>query len=257
MTRAIPRSRSEPTRSTASSRFCVPAGLISAARDAGDLLAGSVPIFIPFVEAGQRIGHHLGRRVRLVQQLQQREHDELVAQPAERLRHRRAQQLVVEQGHQPWGDARIPQPRQRLDRRKRQEEIAALGDLRQPLHRVAGMERPERFDGMKPDVDVGIVECADQRRHGAAVTAFAEDQGGLDPQVDVVAGQAADERIDHIDVGHRQQIQHAAEDAEVAMLLAQRTHQRVHDRRPLPGEPADGALTISPLVRAEITGQRR
>ena len=66
---------------------------------------------------------------------------------------------------------------------------------------------------------------------GAAIAALAEDQRRLNPKVDVVVVRQPISGSIDVDVADRQQIQHAAEDVEVAVLLAQRPHQRVHDRR--------------------------
>ena len=72
-------------------------GADAATHQRGDVVAGAVAALVAIVQAGQRVGDHFGRRVGRVEQPHQRHGHVLVAELAERLDHRRAQQLVGEQ----------------------------------------------------------------------------------------------------------------------------------------------------------------
>ena len=91
----------------------------------------------------------------------------------------------------------------------------------------------ERLDRVKPHVDVGIVErarSAQERRgdRGARRGSARPESAGRRRRSrgSAISGSTTSMSVE------REQIEQAAEDVEVAMLLAQRLHQRVDDRRP-------------------------
>ena len=92
------------------------------------------------------------------------------------------------------------------------------------------------FDGVEPHVEIGIVERPHQGGNRARIAAFAQNQRRLHAQVGIVAGETANHRLDDVEIGDGQQVEGAAEHAEIVMLLAQRPDERVDDRRPLPGQ---------------------
>ena len=98
-------------------------------------------------------------------------------------------------------------------------------------HRGGGSQPAQRLDGVEPHVGIGIVERLEERRHRRGVLLIAEREGGLDAQVGVAVLQQRRQRAGDVEVGQRQQFERAAQDAEVAMLVAQRVDQRRQETR--------------------------
>ncbi len=116
---------------------------------------------------------------------------------------------------------------------------------------------PERFDRVEPDVRVGILERLDERGARGRMPLFAEGQRRLDAQVGIGIPQQLGERDGDVDVGHRQQLERAAEDVEVVMLVAQRRDERGEQvARGVPGQPLDRGAPDLPAVVAERVGER-
>ena len=65
------------------------------------------------------------------------------------------------------------------------KKSSRLGDVGERVDGVGGAQPAERFDGVEADVDVGIVQRADQRVDGGRVLLLAERQRRLDAQVGV------------------------------------------------------------------------
>ena len=223
--------------------------------EAGDVLARAVALLISFVQRCQGVGDHVGRCVRFIQQPHERADDQLVSQLAERLRHRRPEESVVEQRHQARRDTRIANARQGFDGRKSEKELAARRDLHEHGRRFCRGERTQRFNGVKLHVVIGIVEGADEGRHGAAVAALPKNQGRLSSQVHIRILQTGDERFDDVDLGGREKIEEAAENIEIAVLFAQRVHQRLDDQRRVLGEAVNRGPPPAPVVIGEGQAQ--
>ena len=95
-----------------------------------------------------------------------------------------------------------------------------------------------------------------QRRNGAPIPSLAEDERGLDAQIDVVVLQACNERINHINLGGRQQIEQTTEHVEVTVLLAVR-QKVVANFAYRPGELKDDAIDgiIAALPKIVTSGK--
>ena len=179
------------------------------------------------VDAGQRIDDTGGGPVGAVERGRQRRDGVLVADLPERFGGLIADHFVGQQRQQPRRDAGVVDPRQRIQRRKGQEEVVRLGDRGQRFNRRRRAQLAERFNGVKPDVHVRIVECHEQRLDRFRTVLRAEGERRLDAQIGVGVLQQIDQRRGQIDPGHRQQLQRAAQHAEIAVPLAQRRDQRL------------------------------
>ena len=85
---------------------------------------------------------------------------------------------------------------------------------------------------------------------------FAEGQRRLDAQAGIGIAQQLGERDGDVHVGHRQQLERAAEDVEVVMLVAQRRDERGEQvARGVPGQPLDRGAPDLPAVVAERVGE--
>ena len=233
-TRAIPRSRSEPTRCTASSRSAASRSALMLRRTSA-AMCSPAPYRLSYrsYSPASASAIDLRRRAAAFEQLHQRHGHVLVAQLARAPRPparaavrrsssgtRRGATAGSPSRASAWiaGNARkksrcSAMPTQRLAPPRPHEAGRALR-----WHETARWRRDRRG-------------ARSARGNRAPVAAFAEDERRLNPQVRRRRpSRQRDERLDDVDVGDRQQIQRAAEHAEVAMLLAQRPHQRVDDR---------------------------
>ncbi len=97
---------------------------------------------------------------------------------------------------------------------------------------------------MKADVGVRIVQRVEQRSNGGRMMLLPERECRLDPQVHVSRLQQLGQRRGEIDVGHRQQLQRAAQDAKAPVLAAKRGQHRPQQlligagRQPVDRRPA-------------------
>ena len=115
--------------------------------------------------------------------------------------------------------------------RKKSPEV---GDRDQPIDRRRVPVAADGFDRMKPHVDVRIVERRDQRLDSLGPALRAKRQCRLDAKIGIVISHQRHERVGDVDAGQRQQLQRAAQHAEIAMSVAQRRYDRVHERRVAP-----------------------
>ena len=90
----------------------------------------------------ERIDDAGGRRLRTIERRDQRRDRVFVAKLPERFGRLGADEVVAQQRHEARRDRGIADPRQRVERGKRQEEVARLGDRRQPLDRGGGPSLP-------------------------------------------------------------------------------------------------------------------
>ena len=151
----------------------------------------------------------------------------------------------------------IVDARQRVERGEGEKEVARLGDRGQPLHRRRGRELAERLDGVEPHVGVRIIQRREQRVGRFGMGLRPERQRRLNPQIDVGIAQQIHQRRRHVDAGHRQQLEGAAEHAEIAMAVAQRRDQRVDQRRiAAGGERLHGRPPHLPVVVRHRLAQR-
>ena len=220
----------------------------------GDVVSGRVPILVSVIETGERVGDHFGGGIRGIEQPHQRDGDVLVTELAEGFDDRRPQQFVREQRAQLRRHERAADLTEGLDRGKREKEVALQ---RNGGQRLAGFDRAQpakRFDHVKANVDVVIVQAGDERRNGPAIAALPEDQRRLDAKVGVLVVEESDERLDDVDVARRQQIQCAAQHREVAMLRAERAHEGVRDRLTVLRERRDRHLPHLHVAVAEQAG---
>ena len=193
--------------------------------------AGAVLPFRTLVDRRERRGDRRGVFRHVVERSHQGGDDVVFAERAERVDDRRPQGRIGQQRDQARGDAGIVDPCQRVDRGERQEEVPRLDDVEERLHRGGGSQPAQRLDGVEPHVGIGIAERLEERRHRRGVLLIAEREGGLDAQVGVAVLQQRRHRAGDVEVGQRQQFERAAQDAEVAMLVAQRVDQRRHETR--------------------------
>ena len=99
----------------------------------GDMVSGAVPILVAVEQTGERVGDHIGRGIRGIEQSHQRYRHILVTKLAERLDDRRPQQFVGEQRNEPRRDERAPDLTERLNRGKCQKEVPLQRNLGQCL----------------------------------------------------------------------------------------------------------------------------
>ena len=148
------------------------------------------------------------------------------AEPAERLDDRHRQDVVAEQRHQPRRDPRIVDPRERVDRGKGEEEIARLRDVAERRRRRRGARsRPSASIAWNRTLASGSSSAPSSASTRRGVPLLAERERRLDAQIGIGCA-AARERRGDVDVRRRQQLQRAAEDAEVVVLVAQRREER-------------------------------
>ena len=131
----------------------------------------------------------------------------LGANPAEHLGDGASQHRVVQQGRQPRRGDRIANPRKGLDRREREKEVARSSDRDQPIGRRRVPVAADRFDRVKPHVDVRIVERRDQRLDSLGTTLRAKCQCRLSAKIGVVISHQGHERVGDVDASQRQQLQ--------------------------------------------------
>ena len=144
-----------------------------------------------------------------------------------------------------------------MDGRERLKEITAAGNREQPVCGLGRTQCAERLHGMEPDVRIGIIERAYQSRDRAAIAALPENQRRLDPQIDIVFAQERDDRLDDIDFGGREEIEHAAEDVEIVVLFPKRLDEGVDDGGAGAREFANGGVPRTPVLIAEPSCQLR
>ena len=121
-------------------------------------------------------------------------------------------------------------------------------------------ERPElaeRLDGVKLQVLVVARGGRDQRVDRARVTPLTERQRGLQPEVRIGVLEQLEQRRHDVDLARRQELDGAAQHAEVAMVVAQRAQRRGdHVRGVAPGERLDRGAPHSPTLVAEEAEER-
>ncbi len=148
---------------------------------------------------------------------------------AERLGDRLGDQRPRQEGYQRRHGAGVSDPRQRVDGGKHQKDVVAGGDGGQPLDGVRGAQPAKRFERVEADVRILVVERAHQRRDRAVGAITAKRQRRLDAQIRVPFLEQRRQRHGDVDVGRREDLQHAAEHVEVTVLPAQRLDHRLHD----------------------------
>src|SRR6185295_10940021 len=152
---------------------------------------------------------------------------------------------------------RIVNACERLERREREKEVLRLGNRGQRLDRGGRRQFAQRFDRVEADVRVGILERLQQRVDRLRPGLRSEGERRLNPQVAVRMAQQVDQRRGYVDAGHRQQLQGAAEHAEVAMAVAQGGDERVDERRVAArGQRLHRVAPHLPVVVAERVMQR-
>ena len=196
-----------------------------ASRQLDDVHAGTVGGVVTRVNARERGGNRPRIAVAAVEPGNERLHAILVAKRGQRIDDRRSQQFLIEQTNQGRHDAGIVDASERVDRRERQEEVARLGDAGERLDRLRRPHPPERFDGMKADVGVVVLERRDQRRDRRRVGERSERERGVHTQVGRRIAEQLHERRGHIPVGGDQHLQRAAEDVQIVMVALQRLEQ--------------------------------
>ena len=222
-----------------------------------DLCPAAEHLAVPAMDRGQRVDDARRRGVGSIERCHERRDGVLVADLSERFGGLIADQLVLEQRHDAGRHRGIVDSCERVERRKREKEVARLGDGGQRLHGRGRGDLAQRLDRVEPHVGVRIVERGEQRRFRVRAGLHPERQRGLNPQVCVGVAQQVHERRRHVDAGHRQQLERAAEDAEIAVAVAQRRDQRADQRRIVAaGQRLHGGPPHLPVVVAHGVVQR-
>ncbi len=185
---------------------------------------------IPPMDAGQGVHHARGRGVRHVEHRNDRRDRILVSDLPQQLCCLIAHQFVAEERKDARRHRGAADARQRVERRKGKEEIVRLSNRRQRFDRGRRPEGAERLDRMEADVDILVVECREQSVHRLRTWLRAERERDLNPEIGVRMPHQVDQRRGEVDAGHGQQLECAAQDAEIAVPLPQRGDERIHQR---------------------------